>query len=394
MTVDVNVCVFNIFTPVPEPLRIYGQKERCERVKDVVKQLDQQYNLDVLILNEVIAPYSQATIKRDMKAIGFVHYTDKLLDVFSIVNGGILIFSKHPIVQQDYTIFGDKCMGTDCFAAKGVSYARIKKGDLFVNVFGTHLQAWPAMKAHQIRSDQIKQSFQFIQKLNIPASEPVLYCGDLNTDLYLDKEYIQHLSYTLQMEIPLIADDSQRFTVDPKENTLVGNDDPGEYVSDDWPNGCQEEYYKSLECPCCPAQWIDYTLYSRKHLLPKTSSMRAIKAKVAPFKIMINATKQVEIQDVSDHFPVIGHFVFDPIKSAESVSSKTQSAGKLGMTLTENTFQVTSVSIIIVVAAVVFFICSFLVYRHVNQKSDKKEKVDPKYSRFKLKRDVNSSINK
>jgi len=310
-----NVLVYNIFSPVPEPLRFYGQRERSVRVKDVIRELDQKYDLDVIILNEVIAPDTQSVIFRDMPELGFKYKTKKITEVFA-VHGGIVVFSKHPITQEACTVFGDRCLGIDCFASKGVSYARVRKNGMYFNVFGTHLQAWPSIKAHSARDQQIQQTLRFIESLALPADEPVLFAGDLNTDLYLDRDYIQHMNFKLGTEIPEIHPDSHPFTVDPKENKLVGNDDPSEYASDDWPQGCIQEYYATLVCPCCPAQWIDYTLYSKRHLRPIRSDMRTIKVKVPPFRIKVNATQEADVQDVSDHFPVLGHFVFPTVSKS------------------------------------------------------------------------------
>lgn len=313
-----NVLVYNIFSPVPEPLRFYGQKERSVRVKDVIRELDQKYDLDVIVMNEVIAPDTQNVVFHDMPTIGFPYKTKKITEAFA-VHGGIVLFSKHPITQEACTVFGDRCLGIDCFAAKGVSYARVRKNNMYFNVFGTHLQAWPSIQAHAARDQQIHQTLQFIEGLKLPTDEPLILAGDLNTDLYLDHDYIQHINFKLGTQIPEIHPESHPFTVDPKENKLVGNDDPSEYASDDWPQGCIAEYYRTLVCPCCPAQWIDYTLYSQRHLLPTQSDMRTLKVKVPPFRIKVNATQEAEVQDISDHFPVLGHFVFPHRPKSEAL---------------------------------------------------------------------------
>lgn len=317
-TTTFNVLVYNIFSPVPEPLRFYGQHERSVRVKPVLRELDQKYDLDVIILNEVCAPDTQKVIFRDLPDLGFPYHTQKITEHFS-VHGGIIVFSKYPITQEACTVFGDRCIGIDCFAAKGVAYARVRKNHMYFNVFGTHLQAWPSIQAHSARDRQIHQTLNFIDSLGLPTDEPVIFAGDLNTDLYLDRDYIQHMNFKLGTEIPEIHPESHPFTVDPKENKLVGNDDPSEYANDDWPHGCAAEYYATLVCPCCPAQWIDYTLYSKRHLLPVHADMRTVKTKVPPFRIKVNLTQEADVQDISDHFPVLGHFVFPTQPKSEAL---------------------------------------------------------------------------
>lgn len=364
-TTTFNVLVYNIFSPVPEPLRFYGQKERSVRVKDVLRQLDQQHDLDVVILDEVIAPETQSVIFTDLPTLGFKYKTKKITEVFS-VNGGVVVFSKHPITQEACTVFGDRCVGIDCFAAKGVSYARVCKNGMYFNVFGTHLQAWPGVRAHATRVQQIDQTQRFLQQLQIPEDEPVLFAGDLNTDLFLDRDYIQHLSFTLGMEVPELHPDSHPFTVDPQHNKLVGNDDPSEYTSDDWPHGCVEEYYRTLSCPCCPAQWLDYTLYSKRHLQPVHADMRALPVKVPPFRIKVNATQEAEVEDVSDHFPVLGHFVFDTRLKSEA-HARVGAAVPLRLTHGTNSHVVT-VAIVIAVIGVLVLILGWWAVRRASRR--------------------------
>ena len=64
-----------------------------------------------------------------------------------LVDGGIIIFSKYPIIKSEFFDYG--IMGqSDGLSKKGVLYARIKisknnteNDDVFLNVFSTHLQA-------------------------------------------------------------------------------------------------------------------------------------------------------------------------------------------------------------------------------------------------------------
>ena len=111
------------------------------------------------------------------------------------------------------------------------------------------------------------------------------------------------------LKTPIIHQDSHSFTVDPKLNNLVGADDIELYKNEDYPFGCVQEYYSTKQCVCCPSEWIDYTLYSKKHLQPSSSYMRSFVAKVDPFDISFRYTLEtVNIQDVSDHFPILGTF--------------------------------------------------------------------------------------
>jgi endonuclease/exonuclease/phosphatase family metal-dependent hydrolase len=361
--ISFNILTYNIMTPVPAPLRCYGQTERGQRIKDVIKSINGG-DFDAVLFNEMIAPGVQKTLFKDMKELGFKYHTSKLTKILA-VSGGILIFSKHEITQEDSTNFGDKCVGMDCFAAKGLVYARIKKDGQFFNVFGTHLQAWPDIESQMIRESQIEQMRKFMSILNIPQSEPVLLCGDLNMDMYLNNDTLKHLRYKLKMDIPELHTDSHPFTVDPTRNSMVGNDNPDEYKNDEWPDGCVAEYYKTLECPCCPSEWIDYTLYSSVHLLPTNSWMKAVVAKVAPFSMLINAMQRVEIEDVSDHFPVWGHFEFPTSTTTTNKKANNELDYDEMENLESNSWSIALVVVIVFLSVFLFVIVVYTLY--INQ---------------------------
>lgn len=362
-----TVGVYNILQPVPEIIRRYGQRERSERIKDVVHNLDTQFNLDVLVCNEVINSFSKEALGRDMPTLGFVYRTKPLTDTFA-VDGGTVVFSKYPIVQEANMIFADDCHGSDCCASKGLAFARIHKDGVFYNVIGTHLQAWPSTASHVVRMRQADQAAKFIAALNIPQDEPLIFAGDLNSDMYHDRENLRHLMYVLKMDLPALHPDSHPFTVDPQTNALVGNDDPAEYHTDEYPNGCADEYYKTLSCPCCPAQMIDYVFYSSAHLKPTESWMRVVKAKVEPFQCQMNIGLTATITDISDHYPVIGYFKFE--HPARSTAAKALLAIS-PIPQNTNTTNTTVVSIVICVLGILFLALSWWGVRRWNKNAPK-----------------------
>lgn len=306
-----RVLTFNIFCPLPEPLKLYGQTERARRVADVIQNIEAQHSsIDVVVLQEVMAPNVQTIIFEAMPRLGFQYHTSRLSQPLTVVTGGTLIFSKHPITFEDQTVFGDRCVGSDCFAAKGVVLARICRDGQYFNVAGTHLQAWQSLEAQAVREQQLKQISDFLQSLRIPPHEPLLLCGDINIDMYLQSDHLRHLTFTMGMKVPPLGEQSQRLTVDPTLNPLVGADDIESYQNTAYPQGCKNEYLKELRCPCCPAEWVDYTLYSTRHLQPRSARMTALLAQVPPFRIAFGATQTIEIDQVSDHFPVLGEFEF------------------------------------------------------------------------------------
>jgi hypothetical protein len=174
------------------------------------------------------------------------------------------------------------------------------------------MQAWPTQTGVEVRRKQVDILASFMKNMAIPEREPVLLCGDLNMDLYANNADLKHLLFALDMDMPTISGHSNPYTVDPTLNILVGSDDPSAYTSPEFPKGCVAEYLQTLKCPCCPSEWLDYVLFSKKGLQPVESRLTAIAAKVERFAMpFVQARLQVESQDVSDHFPVIADFTFE-----------------------------------------------------------------------------------
>ncbi|RLN93529.1 hypothetical protein BBJ28_00018954 [Nothophytophthora sp. Chile5] len=78
---------------------------------------------------------------------GFLYATSILHDpdpFTSLLNGGVLIVSKWPVVREAQHVYRDACHYSDCLAAKGVKYARLLKTvngtSKIFNVFATHMQ--------------------------------------------------------------------------------------------------------------------------------------------------------------------------------------------------------------------------------------------------------------
>ncbi len=318
MDIQFKVMTYNIFQPVNEPIRYYGQKERSARLEAALRPV--VVDVDAIVIQEAVIGSARRHLDRAASALGFAHRTKDLNALLSVA-GGVIIYSRHEIVQEASSVFGDNCIGADCFAAKGIVFARIRKEGRFFNLFGTHMQAWPSLKAQAVRDQQIKHIERFMASFQLPADEPCLLAGDLNIDMYEHKSTLKHLTYRLSLTVPTVSDESHMFTIDPKTNALVGADDISAYRTPDYPNGCKDVYVKTQRCPCCFYEWLDYTLFSRKHLQPTSSRMQAIMLKVPePFSIKwMSLRGRADVQDLSDHYPVVGTFVFPPAPDGVSL---------------------------------------------------------------------------
>lgn len=94
-----------------------------------------------------VATERHALLDHFRSALGMNYSTSILYDrdpFTSLINGGVIIISKWPIIQEAQHIYHHACHYADCLAAKGVKYARINKTmdseSKVFNIFATHMQ--------------------------------------------------------------------------------------------------------------------------------------------------------------------------------------------------------------------------------------------------------------
>lgn len=194
-------------------------------------------------------------------------------------DGGVIIVSRWPIEKQEQRRFGRTCAGSDCKADKGVAYARINKQGRRYHIFGTHTQAWPTAEGARVRRQQFQIIRHFIQSLAIPRTEPVIIGGDLNVDKIRARSEYSEMLRLLEAAHPPTS--GHPYSFDPRTNKLASSG---------------------------PSEFLDYVLYSRVHLLPREArnEIRRIRS--------VSAWKEFPFEkdsfDLSDHYPVFGHFRF------------------------------------------------------------------------------------
>ena len=318
---EFNGVTWNIMAPVPEPIRYCGQKERMRRVRPALTQhiatlIDKP--LDVVVLQESIIVAQHRIVSRDLHAHGFIHESRQLvgkLRALKFVQGGVVVFSRHPILHQDHCIFEGLCDKEDCFAAKGCVYTCLNKQGVRVHVFAVHLNAWESPQSRRVRRGQMHEVRRFMEKQNIAPHEPVMVLGDINVDLYSERKQLQALQDMVECDLLARHPQSHPFTSDPLTNALVGMDDTSAYRSPAYPYGCSEQYRIHLTCMCCPQEWLDHVMISRNHapIRRYESWVRAVALKMEPFEIHMGAHMKRTVRDVSDHYPVLFHCVFPDV---------------------------------------------------------------------------------
>ncbi|KAG1707031.1 hypothetical protein DVH05_026227 [Phytophthora capsici] len=225
-----------------------------------------------------------------------------------LLNGGVLLASKYPILSVRVKLFEGACAGADKLADKGVLYCKILKDGMLVHVFSTHLQAWNDPLSRTMRKLQMDMVSNFMRAMDIDeVNDVVLFVGDLNVNYWLNKtnqEYDEMLnifeakdpSVVHPRKLGNVSDSDKKesaaefkhlrkYSFDPRVNALAADG-----LSTDG----------SLEL-------LDYILYSRTHRQPKTAS-----SWVQPLTTTQPWMWRGQPQfNLSDHFPVVSEFTFE-----------------------------------------------------------------------------------
>lgn len=358
---EVRVLTYNIYQPVDKPIRFAGQNERMQRLENVLKRLIDTHQPDALVLQEVLNRVSRVSIQPLMQRLGYPYCSDKVQARVTL-SGGILIYSKWPIVRNSYTRFGDLCRGSDCMATKGVTYVALDKEGRLVHVLGTHLQAGLTDEAHALRHEQMLHLKTFVDGLNIPESEPVLLAGDFNIDLYTHRTQLQQVFQHVKAAVPNLVSGTARFSSDPEVNKLVGSDDIQDYHSGAYPHGCIQEYYDTWECVCCVPMMLDYAVPLINYLAPISHNMQVIPVTTSEaFEISLTMHRKVEIVNVSDHYPVLGTVQYPAYVSRTVEELQAQEIQHATTNTSSTTDSLLIVAIVLISITLFLLISTFLV---------------------------------
>lgn len=263
-----NIMAYNIQML---PLGISGMGQANDRSDYLPSNLSPWQ--DVVIYAEVFdnGPRNDHLIPA-MQAAGFSYKTGILNDQGNNLvpsNGGIMIFSRWPIEAEDeieYSACGPNA--SDCLARKGMKYALVNKLGKKYHVFGTHMDAGSQPEDIAAKHIQIGEIRQFIEDVDIPTTEAVVFGGDFNISPD-DEMYLRFID-TLNPVIPYpIGDDDSNFS-----------DEPGNIIDH---------------------IWVD-----SHHLLPLEATNKVI---------TVRSLEPVlwDLSEFSDHRAVLGRFVYPDV---------------------------------------------------------------------------------
>lgn len=240
-----------------------------ERVKDIVPAITQY---DVVVFQELFDHVLRGEITEAMTKT-YPYHTRVVGDQSSKPwTGGVMIFSKWPIEKEAQIIY-NATTGSDSYAAKGAVYARIDKGGLHYNVFGTHLEANRSVEDVRVRRKQLTELENFVDRSGISSREPVLIAGDMNIDEF-------------SLEAP---------TVYEYLNSVKLDNLGYQYSSDGLVNTMNVDVHRER---------LDYVLYDKRYLTPSVAHNKVFVLRA------LYDEKMWPKFDLSDHFPVESYFKF------------------------------------------------------------------------------------
>ncbi|KAF9436161.1 Sphingomyelin phosphodiesterase 3 [Entomortierella beljakovae] len=193
-------------------------------------------------------------------------------------NGGVVIVSKWPILQQRQYIFKNAC-GADWWSNKGYAYVAINYQGSNVHVFGTHMQSddsrCSAGEAASCRSSELGAWKSYVDSLNIPSNELVIYGGDFN----IKRDTPEYSSLLTKLNVNQASSfGGHAWTWDTVTN---------EIAKYNYPNLIPE--------------YLDYIFTDKSHKAVDSFTQTALNVK-APEYIL----QSVAYHEYSDHYPVQG----------------------------------------------------------------------------------------
>lgn len=132
-----------------KPIQFNKLNPPKERIQDLIDDLvARAKDRDVICLQEMFDNLSYLGFGKDTQQMLIdalkPHFPHTVYDIghrsWPFVDSGLIVFSKHPILDVDYFRYPN-LMGVDTFSNKGCVGVKIQKGDRFFTVYNTHVQA-------------------------------------------------------------------------------------------------------------------------------------------------------------------------------------------------------------------------------------------------------------
>ncbi|KAA2223593.1 sphingomyelin phosphodiesterase [Chryseobacterium sediminis] len=212
-------------------------------------------------------------------------------------DGGVMIASKYPIERKEQYIFPAGC-SYDGSCLKGLVYVKILKDGKYVHFIATHAQSTQPScngKEVEVRKQQLQMMKSFVDNLNIPKDEMVIYGGDFN--IIKDTPEYADMLQTLNVNAPTYK--GLQYSWDTKTNIMASYHYP-------YPQNNRE--------------YLDYILVSNDHLVPPTWQNIVFDPVSSNLMTYTNiAGIKYHWAEYSDHYPVEANVYSDQKTPTQSL---------------------------------------------------------------------------
>lgn len=237
---------------------------------------DYLHGYDAILLQEMFSSDSPQLLRNLSAEYPYQTEILKNKNGINIHNGGVAIVSRYPIAQAGYVVYPN-CTGSDCFADKGFVYAEVIKDNQAYHLVATHAASFDTNAARNIRQQQFQLMNGYITDKEIPVFDAVLYGGDMNINRLKFADDYANMAENLNATVPVTTGYTAS-TFDPRVNQYAAAYDTVEF--------------------------LDYVMWSNDHRQP-IESRNDVRV---PRSTSNNLWGK---WDLSDHFPVLGEFIFE-----------------------------------------------------------------------------------
>lgn len=206
---EIKIMTWNIFM-IPPIIFKSCQEDRAVYISDYVKKM----NPDIMVFNEAFLKNITTILKDKLTAL-YPYQSDVTPRGAMKLNSGVLVFSKFPILKQDFVQYKSK-RGSDRFAKKGARYVELAVNNQRIQLVTTHTQSLVKYSAARIKQfTQLKN--QLLDKY-YQDSIPQFIVGDLNCNYYDTSEYNIMIK---TLDVLPVAYSGERFSWNGVENDLA-----------------------------------------------------------------------------------------------------------------------------------------------------------------------------
>ena len=295
----------------------WDQADRAQRLPGAIAALSERP--DVILISEAfnseadialsklaeLYPYQTPNVGEYCHGRDWDSLTGNCSNNPFVIRGGVVILSKHPIIQQKAHVFSNSLTGSwDYFANKGFAYVEIEKAGKRYHLIGTHLQATHddnTHDEHRVRIKQLEEIQTFITSENIAKDEPVIIGGDMNVEWSKQHE-VQDMLASIKGMLNFNTPQKGSFT-----------------AKDNWFTKANAYYF---DYNLNYNDTLDYVFWHKEHKAPTNSpkmTVRYPKAKTNFYWSYLKGYWQLPegriyhngyYNELSDHYPVQVNFEF------------------------------------------------------------------------------------